>query len=70
MCLEIINIPVKLLMQEKIQSRCQRLADSLEKKYKPEGDNVQLLDSNRRNLAKAYYHGCRIHLPSIEVINF
>ncbi|KAK0168975.1 hypothetical protein PV327_002731 [Microctonus hyperodae] len=61
-----VNATLKSLVQEKIQSKCEKLFISLEKKYKPEGENIQKLKRNKKKLLLAYYHGYKSHLPAIE----
>jgi len=59
---------LKNIVMERIQSRSQKLCETLKKIYKPDSDKLAVLNANEERLIKAYYAASVPHLRNMENI--
>ncbi|XP_015603694.1 uncharacterized protein LOC107271791 isoform X2 [Cephus cinctus] len=64
-CHDTMQLSLEDIVREKIRSRCEKLAECIEKKYTPDEEALRVLRSETERLVKVYHEGCQPHLKTI-----
>ncbi|OAD56147.1 hypothetical protein WN48_03909 [Eufriesea mexicana] len=59
---------LKNIVSERIHYTIQKMCETIEKTYKLNSENVAILETNQKNLERAYYKGTMPHLENIKNI--
>ncbi|CAD1476855.1 unnamed protein product [Heterotrigona itama] len=59
---------VQNIISERIYSTIEKMCETIEKAYKLNSDNLELLKTNRKQLERAYFKGAMPHLENIKDI--